>query len=358
MEQQIHPPVGPLPDWDPEVQGLVEAWPDQLPGDEGLAALRGSRRDRLPPSDLARDGVFRVSHQSIASRSQASLDLTILVPARAAACGAIYWLHSGGQVGGSSVSPDLVPVLEIAERHALVVVAAEYALAPEHPAPAGLHDAYDGLLWTAGHAVELAYPREALFLHGLSGGGGLAAGAALMARDAGIAMAGLVLDGPMLDDRLHSVSMRQHQQSGLTMIDSLRLMWRAVIGPDDSVHRRAPHAAPGRLSGEDLSGLPPAYIVCGANDPFRDEVTAFAQGIWRSGGSADLHQWAGIGHGFDLLASDAHVCEELIAGRRAWYDRMLHRVHDPRVNTRPTRIIRRRRQLIPRPEPSGKACSR
>jgi acetyl esterase/lipase len=220
----------------------------------------------------------------------------------------------------------MIPVLDIAERYGLAVVAADYALAPEFPAPAGLHDAFDGFMWTIQHAHELGYPTDALFLHGLSGGGGLAAGTALLARDAGVAYAGLVLDGPMLDDRLTSISMRQHAASGLPMIRALRAMWDAVVGHDAHIHDRAPHAVPGRLVGEDLACLPPAYILCGANDPFRDETTAFAEGIWRSGGSADLHQWAGIGHAFDLLAPDAHVSRELTLGRQAWYERILQRI--------------------------------
>jgi acetyl esterase/lipase len=133
----------------------------------------------------------------------------------------------------------------------------------------------------------------------------------------------------MLDDRFATVSMRQHEASGLPMIESLRLMWGAIAGPEAG-DGQVPYAVPGRLVHDDLSGLPPAYILCGANDPFRDETTAFAEAIWRSGGSADLHQWAGIGHAFDLLAPDAHVCQELTAGRLAWYDRMLNRIESTR----------------------------
>jgi acetyl esterase/lipase len=144
----------------------------------------------------------------------------------------------------------------------------------------------------------------------------------------------------MLDDRLISVSMRQHQKSGLPMIDSLRAMWAAVTHPERTIHQQARYATPGRLSDHDHSGLPPAYIVCGANDPFRDETTAFAEAVWRSGGSADLHQWAGIGHAFDLLAPDADVCRELISGRLAWYSRMINRIEHARISAGTTASFR------------------
>jgi acetyl esterase/lipase len=320
-----------LPAWDPQVGVVIEALSNQPTGDQGLADLIRSRDERLPPDALTRGGAFRIDEWTIPSRRQPAHRLTVFTPTRRAPRGAIYWLHSGGQVGGSAVGSDIAPVLDIAEHHGLVVVASEYALAPEFPAPAGLEDAYDGFVWTAQHTVELRYPADALFLHGLSGGGGLAAGTALLARDAGITYAGLVLDGPMLDDRFTTISMRQHQASGLPMIHSLRAMWAAVVGHDQAIHQHSPYVVPGRLADGDLSGLPPAYILCGANDPFRDETSAFAEAIWRSGGSADLHQWSGIGHAFDLLAPEADVCRELINGRRAWYDRILDRIENART---------------------------
>jgi acetyl esterase/lipase len=307
---------------------LIEHWPKQSLGEEGLAEIIRSRQDRLPAGALTRNGAFQVTEHLIPSRSQDNQRLTVMRPNNSAPRGAIFWLHSGGQIGGSAVAADITPVLDIAQELAMVVVAAEYALAPEFPAPAGLDDAYDGFLWTIRHAAELGYPRDALFLHGLSAGGGLAAGTALLAREAGIKYGGLVLDGPMLDDRLQTVSMKQHELSGLPMIHSLRLMWAAVINSASPHHS---YSVPGRLVGQNLSGLPPAYIVCGANDPFRDETTEFAEAIWRSGGSADLHQWTGIGHGFDLLAADAHVCRELIEGRRGWYSRVLHHIENGRL---------------------------
>ncbi|WP_144124138.1 alpha/beta hydrolase fold domain-containing protein [Catellatospora sichuanensis] len=323
---ELHPPaIGPLPPWDPEIKPVIDTWPRHNPEQDGLADFLTSRGDRLPAAEVVRRGVFKVTEHAIAG-SRRPITLTVVTPTAAAVRGAIYWLHSGGQVGGAAVAGDIAPVLDIAERHDLVVVAAEYALAPEFPAPAGLEDAYDGFVWTLENAPLLEYPPGIVFLHGLSGGGGLAAGAALLARDAGHRWAGLVLDGPMLDDRLASVSMHQHAATDLPMLPGLQAMWAAITGNDASLHRKAPHAVPGRLTGTDLSGLPPTYIMCGANDPFRDETTAFAEAMWRSGGTVDLHQWAGTLHGFDWLLPETHISQEMTAGRRSWYDRVMARL--------------------------------
>jgi acetyl esterase/lipase len=91
-----------------------------------------------------------------------------------------------------------------------VAVTVEYRLAPEFPDPMPLEDCYSGLVWTADHTTELGIDPERIVIIGVSAGGGLAAGTALLARDRrGPALAGQLLMYPMLDDRDQTVSTRQ-----------------------------------------------------------------------------------------------------------------------------------------------------
>ncbi|MEU0900033.1 alpha/beta hydrolase [Streptomyces massasporeus] len=83
-----------------------------------------------------------------------------------------------------------------------VVVSVEYRLAPDHPDPAPVEDCYAGLVWMAKSAAELGIDPERLLIAGVSGGGGLAAGTALLARDRAFPrLSHQVLICPMLDDR-------------------------------------------------------------------------------------------------------------------------------------------------------------
>ncbi|KAJ0154805.1 Carboxylesterase NlhH, partial [Colletotrichum tanaceti] len=113
----------------------------------------------------------------------------------------IVYFHGGGMVLGDAFLA-IEPFARIAKDLDAVVVSVEYRLAPEHPAPAPQDDCYAALVWTAEHARDLGIDPARLMVAGVSAGGGLAAGAALRARDTGgPALCAQLLVYPMLDDR-------------------------------------------------------------------------------------------------------------------------------------------------------------
>ena len=65
------------------------------------------------------------------------------------------------------------------------------------------------------------------------------------------------------------------------------------------------YAAPART--EDLTGLPPAYVVTCELDPLRDEGIEYALRLLRAGVSVELHQWPGTFHGSTLVPGAAVV---------------------------------------------------
>ncbi|KAK7738972.1 hypothetical protein SLS62_011339 [Diatrype stigma] len=81
--------------------------------------------------------------------------------------------------------------------------AVEYRVAPEHPFPAAVEDVFATVVWLQGSAAQFGVDPARIILTGLSAGGGVAAGAALIARDKGLdpPVAAQVLRYAMLDDR-------------------------------------------------------------------------------------------------------------------------------------------------------------
>ena len=97
---------------------------------------------------------------------------------------ALYWIHGGGYVMGDIDQDDRL-MKQLVNRIGCVAVSVNYRLAPEHPFPAPVEDCYAGLKWLFAHAPELGVEPSRIAIGGASGGGGLAAGLALMARDRG-----------------------------------------------------------------------------------------------------------------------------------------------------------------------------
>ncbi len=320
--------IGPPPPFDSECAAALSAlpaWISQSVTADSIGLRRAGERNAPLVSDeaLSRDGRFAVEERMVPGPDGApDVSLLICLPTSATApTAAVYHVHGGGMIGGNK-RLTVSEVLDWAQDLGLAVVSIDYRLAPEHPYPAPVEDCYAGLQWIAANCDELNVDAARTVIAGVSAGGGLAAAVALLARDrGGPALAGQLLSSPMLDDRNDSVSARQLAGHGVWDRASNETGWTALLGdarggPDVSLY-----AAPARAT--DLSGLPPTFIDVGSAETFRDECVAFASGLWRSGGIAELHVWPGGFHGYSGLAPRARISQETVAMRLRWLRRLL-----------------------------------
>jgi acetyl esterase len=219
---------------------------------------------------------------------------------------AIVWLHGGGFVmGGLDIEHPWVA--RIADASKTVAVSVGYRLAPEHPFPAALDDAYAAVMWTAQHAVELGVDPQRIAVGGHAAGAGLAAAVALRARDQRRPPISFqLLNQPELDDRQETWSARNFTDTPFMTRDKVTASWRHYLGGAPA----SPYAAPARAS--DLSGLPPAYITTAEFDPNRDEAIIYAQRLMEAGVPVELHQWRGTFHGSQAVLS-AQISQRQIA---------------------------------------------
>jgi acetyl esterase/lipase len=289
-----------------------------------LATERNALVEEVPSVEkLAEDGTFEITERAVPGLEGApDVSLLILRPKGLAdARPIVYHTHGGGLIMGNNRF-GLGQVTDWALQLGLVVVSVEYRLAPEHPFPAALDDAYAGLLWTARNAESIGGDPRRVIVAGGSAGGNLAAGLSLRARDqGGIELLGQVLIYPMLDDRSETLS--AHQMTGRGVWDrvSNETAWTAVLGAPHPREEVPGYAAPARAA--DLSGLPAAYLEVGTAETFRDEVIAFAERIWSVGGEAELHVWPGAFHGFDIFAPHAALSQDAREARLRWLKRLL-----------------------------------
>ena len=231
------------------------------------------------------------------------------------------FVHGGGMVFGDHLHgvEDLVPWVL---RFGGSIVSIDYRLAPEFPAPTPVEDAYAAVSWVVEHSQGLGFDPECMMLIGSSGGGGLVAGVALLARDRhGPPLRGTWLVSPMLDDRNVTASARQFDALGYWTTRSNRVAWSAVLGDAVATDGVSPYDAPARAPW--LGGLPSVLITVGSAEPFRDEAVAFASAIWRDGGDCELHVLPGGSHGYWRLARNSNIAEIHNAAAALWAQRLI-----------------------------------
>lgn len=311
------------PPFDPELEPVVTAMAASVPPvrAETLAQLRAWGAQMSRP-DLTAGGAVTVTERQIPGpEGAADLTVTVLSPAGGSTgLPLVYYMHGGGLVMGDRFMY-LDQFVDHVARGVAVVVSVSYRLAPEHPAPAQVEDCYAGLSWAAKNAAELGIDPERIIVSGISAGGGLALGAALMARDRGFpAITHQVLVAPMTEDRFDLPSMRTVDGVPSDRND-MAYMWDAVLGADRNDADVPPYAVPARVA--DLSGLPRTYLDVGTAECFRDPVLELASRLAQAGVLVDLHLWGGGFHGFDLTAPDAAISQAARATRDQFLRRAL-----------------------------------
>ena len=224
---------------------------------------------------------------------------------------AVVYAHGGGMICGSV---DLFePVIKrYVHETGVPFLSVDYRLAPEAHGETLAEDVFAALGWLAVNGSSLGIDPARIALMGDSAGGGIAAGAAILARDRGIAVARQLLIYPMLDDRTQTPA-TELLPYAIWSYDNNYTGWHALLGDDLGKPIVSSIAAPGRLV--DFSGLAPAFLEVGELDIFRDEVIEFARRLLASAISTELHVYPGAPHGYDLMAPDSELSHRAMRSR-------------------------------------------
>ncbi|WP_348536837.1 alpha/beta hydrolase [Nocardia carnea] len=225
----------------------------------------------------------------------------------------LVYFHGGGWALGSLDSADSVS--RFLARHAdAAVLSVDYRLAPEHPFPAGVNDAVAAFDYAVTHADKLYIDPRAVAVGGESAGGNLAAVVALQTeaerrtRPERPVPAFQLLFMPVTD-----LSRKHHSYSlfgdGFFLTDA-QMDWyknHYLTDPDQALD---PQVSP--LLAEDLSGLPPAYVVTAGFDVLRDEGEAYARRLKEAGVPVALRRHPGIVHGLVNATGVGRVAADVL----------------------------------------------
>jgi acetyl esterase len=295
---------------DPRLRAYVERAASAPPAwEQTLEALRAGPENEVPEIWGAADEI-----ESVEDRVVDGVRVRVYRPASDRPLPGLVWLHGGGWVVGSLDSHDAV-CRALAARTPSVVVAADYRLAPEHPFPAGLEDAWTATEWTAREAEPLGVDPARLAVGGDSSGGNLAAVVALRARDRGLPLALQVLVYPVTDYDLDRDSYREHGV-GLNLSKAkMDWYWGLYMNGGDPLHAEA---SPIRAA--HLAGVAPAVMVTASHDILRSECDAYAERLREAGVPVELHHYDGMIHGFlrmpALVDEASRAVDEIAAALR------------------------------------------
>jgi acetyl esterase len=287
------------PPIDPILRKVLEVVPFQLTVDGGVEQARERLRE-LPRRPLHQE--LRVENHTIDGPA-GPIPIRVYWPDENPPAGNLHpvtmFFHGGGFALGDLDTHDVT-----AREHAVggqsVVVSVDYRLAPEHPYPAAVEDAWAATCWVAENAGMFGADGSRLAVAGDSAGGTLAAVVAQRARDrvqagSGPAVAFQLLWYPstMWDTSLPSFT--ENAQAPVLDHAAIAAFTQWYAGHLDPSEPPA-DLAPGRA--DDLSGVAPAYVAVAGHDPLRDDGARYAELLSQAGVKVELHNAATLVHGY------------------------------------------------------------
>lgn len=180
-------------------------------------------------------------------------------------------------------------------RTGIRAISVDYRLASEHPFPAGINDAvavYRALLDDGEDPRSIAFAGD-------SAGGGIAVGACLLERDAGLPLPAAVLTfSAALDATRTGASMTAKEGIDPYFTrEGLLSGGQAYLAGEDP---RQPLLSPAVCA--DLTGFPPLLLQVGTNELLLDDSTRLAQRARDAGVDVILDVTADVPHVFQAFA--------------------------------------------------------
>ena len=206
----------------------------------------------------------------------------------------VLYFHGGVYViGDAFLAADLAS--QVGRRVRAKVISVDYRLAPEHPYPAAVDDAfaaYAALLQSGVDASNIVFAGE-------SAGGGIAVATLINARDRGLPLpAAAFVMSPMTDLTLAGTSMETRREADPLFTPEL-LQERIndyTAGQDAALPLMSPIFA-------DLAGLPPLIIQAGTHELLLDDAVRLAGQAAAANVEVTLEITPGVPHVFQAYSA-------------------------------------------------------
>jgi acetyl esterase len=292
---------------DPQIQAVLDAMASQPQPDEPptLAEVRAGasagHRALCPPAvEMASIDLLAVAGPngevpclvSTPRRSEEPLPMLI-------------YFHGGGLMllGADEFQPVCTALAAAAD---CIVVNVDYRLAPEHPFPQPLDDAFAVYQWCRNHAADIGGDPSRIAVGGDSAGGYLATAVCLDAKRLGFPQ-------PVLQMLIYpDIDMTNRSESMVTIdafvgLGQIAALHAAHCG-DQPLN---PRASP--IHAEDHSGLAPAFILAASYDAFVDQGRAYAAVLRAAGVPVTYSCYEGTIHAFFTMGGAVDIANAAVA---------------------------------------------
>lgn len=239
--------------------------------------------------NAVKEPIYKVDDLLIEARDRHKIPVRIYRPSDKETPFMVYF-HRGGFVFGSIAEADPV-CRKLANHLNFTIASVDYRLAPEHPFPTPLNDAYDAVSWLKDYAKD-TYP---FVVSGESAGGNLAAAVSLMARDKKEPKIDLqLLIYPVIKAKTEESAFERSEDKSFITKDTMDFFWNMYLQRPDS--DQAKYASLDLFI--DLKNLPPALIITAEYDPLRFEAAEYAIRLKENGNITKVNEFLKVIHGF------------------------------------------------------------
>ena len=258
------------------------------PGDMTSAELEKQRRSQELLGQLAAP-MSGLSWEEFVLAGMKAAWMRLERPHRHARC--VLYCHGGGYTSGN-LGYSRVLASKLVRSTGLDTLSFEYRLAPEHPYPAALEDAFRA--WD--HLMYLGYGAKDVVLAGDSAGGNMALVLCLALRRAGRMLPGaLLLMSPWTDMTASGASYSERAEADPILTNEYIQAVREAYAPGADYSR--PEFSP--LFG-DFSAFPPALIQVGTHEILYSDSERLAERMKAAGCYCRLEVWENMWHVFQM----------------------------------------------------------
>ena len=235
----------------------------------------------------------------------------------------VLYFHGGGFVVGDLDTQDSI-CRALAHAAGVTVVSVDYRLAPEHPFPAAIEDAWAALHWAKANGASFNADSNLLACAGDSAGGIITCALAIKARDE---------NGPQLKAQINfygscdylsspTASSIEFKDGPIITEQDIHYYWSQYLANEEA-EQHNPYASPARAKSH--AGLPPAFICAGECDPERDRTEAYGAKLAAAGVDAVVKRYPGMPHGFISWVAWLPAAQSAVNDAAAWLNTRLDR---------------------------------